>query len=308
MEKLAPILAAQYGQARFDQLAAAGVGEASTRAMLQGGAWTTPYKKVVRLAGSPWSPEQELLAVCLAHGPGAAVCDRSACWLWDMPGRHSWDEPLHVLCADNAKVRLPNVQTHRTRLLVPADVTTRRGIPVVSYARAIVDNSARKDLSNRHVGFMIDHGVRWDHLDIEQLRHTAARLAWPAPGRSTRRMNLLLADRPLGYNPGASQPEAHWARCVESAGFGKPTMNVKVRLNGITWEIDFALVRLRLGWEYQSKLFHGEASVEARKRDAEKRAALEAAGWHLDDITEDDTEATVIERASAMYAKATNAQ
>lgn len=46
------------------------------------GRWSRLYRSVYRMAGTPASDLQSLLAAVLAGGPGAAASHRGAAWLW----------------------------------------------------------------------------------------------------------------------------------------------------------------------------------------------------------------------------------
>ena len=196
----------QMAQASAVQLAALGVTAQMIRRRIEAGSWERPWKNLVRLAGSAPSPEQDLLGVCLAHGPGALVCGETAAWLWDMPADHQWADPIHVLCMGNSKVRLSGVETHRSRFVVPADMTVHRGVPVTSWARTIVDNSGRSELSDAQFGWMIDEGIRRKELTYAApaSRRRASR---PPRARTQPAANLrLLADRPNDWDPSAVDP------------------------------------------------------------------------------------------------------
>jgi hypothetical protein len=166
-------------------------------------------------------------------------------------------------------------------------MTVHRGVPVTSWARTIVDNSGRSELSDSQLGWMIDEGLRRKELTHAALHHAAERLVHTAPGRSRRRMLRLLADRPNDWDPAAADPISRVARWLTGAGFGKPRTHSKVLAGGVRIEVDVSYPRWRLGWNYEC----GDDDV---------RAALEAAGWLIDDVTRDDTEASVTERAAAM--------
>lgn len=69
---------------------------------------------------------------------GAALSHRSAAELWDLLPRKKG--PIHVIRAgDGGRRQRGGVHIHRSRTLVRADITLRRGIPVTTPARTVAD-------------------------------------------------------------------------------------------------------------------------------------------------------------------------
>jgi very-short-patch-repair endonuclease len=116
------------------------------------------------------SPEGRCLAAVLAlgRGPregggnvldhwGAAVSHRSAASLWELlPVTQA---PCDVIVSGNGgRARRLGIRVHRSLVLVPAEVTLRRGIPVTTPARTIAD--LRKAISAKQSGAISDRELR----------------------------------------------------------------------------------------------------------------------------------------------------
>ncbi|HMC38711.1 MAG TPA: hypothetical protein VKI19_03550, partial [Acidimicrobiales bacterium] len=89
---LSDLFRQQYAVAARLQLRAIGVTADQEHHRVDSGAWDRPSPRVVRMAGSPRSPEQDLMTALLETGPTALASHQSALWLWDVtrpPARHA---------------------------------------------------------------------------------------------------------------------------------------------------------------------------------------------------------------------------
>jgi hypothetical protein len=160
---------------------------------------------------------------------------------------------------------------------------------------AVVENSARRDLSDKQLGWILDDGLRRQLVTLDELASTVGRLR-PARGRSLRRVGLLLEARGVGYDPGASQPEVRIAGWLERAGFGQPTLNAMVEAGGVRWELDGAYLDEQVCWDYHSNLFHeGPGGITTARKDTRKALVLKRAGWRYSQFDESSTQADVVE-------------
>lgn len=128
----------QYGFVSRAQLYALGIGSAATLYRVATGEWELLSRKVVRLAGSTPAPEQALLALCLAAGPGSVAPHRSAAWLWrlsDPPEQHEITVPR------NCSARALGAQVHRPRSF-SAHIVTLRQIPCTEPLRTVIGLAA----------------------------------------------------------------------------------------------------------------------------------------------------------------------
>ncbi len=273
--------------------AAAGFSRTAWQHRVRTGRWERKRRRIYAIGGVPSSFEQEVEAARLSHGPGALATGPTAARLWDMPGRHESDG-IHLLTLTPGKARGPGIVTRRSRLIVPADRASRRGVGVTSWARTFVENSARHDLSDRQLGWILDDGLRRNLVTLDRLAGTLERLR-PGPGRRLRRVHSLLEVRGVGYQPGASQPEVRIAEWLVAAGFARPQLNVMVDAGGVRWELDGAYVQARVGWDYHSSFIHeGPGGITTVRKDTRKALVLKQAGWRYSAFDETTTEAGAV--------------
>src|SRR5437899_2159295 len=86
VRRIARLAAAQHGALSRAQALKCGVSPRTIDRRLAAGVGDLLYPGVYRLAGSPATWRQSLLAACLAWGEGAVVSHRSAAALWSFPG------------------------------------------------------------------------------------------------------------------------------------------------------------------------------------------------------------------------------
>jgi very-short-patch-repair endonuclease len=116
-----------------------GVTVAEERQRRASGEWELAAPGVLRLAGSPRTPEQDLLACCLGAGPSGVASHQSAAWMWEMLAR----PPSHhaVTVSRGGRTRLTGVHLHR-----PVDYPTRvvivKHIPCTNPLRTLIDFAA----------------------------------------------------------------------------------------------------------------------------------------------------------------------
>ena len=260
----------------------------------QKGRWTHKRRRVSCIAGIRPTFEQEVEAARLSHGDDALVTGPTGARVWGMPGRHE-AVGIHVLTLTPCKARGPGIVTRRSKVIVPADRATRHGVGVTSWARTFVENSARRDLSDKQLGWILDDGLRRQLVTLDELAGTIARLR-PARGRSLRRVRALLDVRGAGYDPGQSQPEVRIADWIAAAGFARPKLNVTVDAGGIRWELDGAFVEEKVGWDYHSSFIHeGAGGITTAQKDTRKALVLKKAGWRYSVFDEKTTQADAVE-------------
>ena len=90
--------------------------------------------RVIRIAGTPRTAEQHLMAALLHAGPVALASHESAAWLWQLPGFAASDVVTRPR-SNGGRVELG----HRPKLLLPHHRTEVRGIPCTTLPRTIYD-------------------------------------------------------------------------------------------------------------------------------------------------------------------------
>ncbi len=265
---LASVASAQHGVVTKAQASRAGMTPDQMRWRLRSGRWQVLHPGVYLLEGAPASREADIMAACLAGGPGTFASHRAAAWLWGLllPVRALSE----VTVPAGRSVRLAGVVVHRGKPLQAAVVL--RGIPVSTPLAAVVELAAvEEDAEVIHRA--LDVGTRrriftgqavFDEL-LAKPRHGV-------PGLS--RLRAVMSER--GY-PGitASALERRFLRLLREAGLPAPIREAQVgpyRVDS-TWEGSALTVEL------DGHDTHG--TPEALQADLARQNALIAAGRDL---------------------------
>jgi hypothetical protein len=295
--RAARIARRQYGLLAKGQALALGYTSRAIRTKLSNGTWVEIRRGVYVINGSPPCFEQTLLAVTLPLGD---------CWVAHGTAARHWEmryapqvDAIEVLRPYGRSRRLDGVVSHRSRIIVPADVTRHKRIPVMSRARTIVEVSGR--LTAAQTGKVIDELMRKDKRELEEVRACFARLS--AGGRRrTRSIRSALAHRLPGYDPGESDLELSALRTIIAAGLPIPVQQHRVVIDGKRYRIDLAypglMVAMELvGWDPHS----GRESFDDDKARA---GDLVASGWRVLEITSRHSPDDVVRRIRGTIAAA----
>lgn len=271
---LAVMAARQHGLFTTAQALDAGFSEWAIRRNMRTGAWNRVRHRVLALGGSPVTWEQSVLAAVLAAGAHAVASHDTAAELWELPDLGTRD--IEVSTDRPSWVRQPGARSHRTSTFLREEHTIRRGIPVTTVARTVVDVSGRHSVPQ--LGAAVDHSLRKEKMRLDSLRRCVAELA-AAPGRRLSRVHSVLAKRLPGYDPGESDLEMRVLRAIVGAELPEPQQQYRVTLAGRRCRIDLAYPDLKVaievdGWEHHRTrtAFDGD---RAREND------LVAAGWRV---------------------------
>jgi len=271
----------QHGVLSRDQLRAIGVSPGIVRRRLQSGEWETVVPRVVRLSASARTPEQRLLADCLAVGPSAIASHLSAAWLWHLsepPERHHLTVP-RALSARSAAARV-----HRPRDF-PAQVAMLKQIPCTTPLRTIVDVAGL--CPPDELEDIMDRALSAKLVDIAGVEAELARVCRSGrPGVDALRRELKWR-RPLGLEA-MSVLESKTLRLLERSGVKPAGVEVSTA-GGPGYRLDILLGR-GLAMEVDGYAYHH--SPEQMTEDARRRNRLLASGitvlvYTWKDIAED---------------------
>jgi very-short-patch-repair endonuclease len=214
-----------------------------------------------------------MTAAVAACGPTAVLSHRSAAEFWGMVGPHPGYLEVTVV-GHNAGDR-PGIRRHRVSEVDPGDIRTRRGIPVTSPARTVLDNARAPDLEDL-IATAIDRGLASPRQIEQAIERCSSR-------RGVRRLHGIL-NQPGGPRRTRSWAERRLLALVRQAGLPVPLTNRM--LNG--YQVDAVWPEHRLIVEVDGYEFHGgrRAFETDRKRDA----AHVAAGYRVIRFTADQLE------------------
>lgn len=180
---------------------------------------------VYRVAGAPVTWEQRVLAAVLAAGPGAAASHRTAAVLWGLLSAGV----IEIVVPRGRTPDLRGVIVHQTR--DPIVTATRRGIPVTTPMRTLVDLGAVVP------GAVVEVAV--DRADVADLCSIAA-VEWelarvPRPGRrGTGPLREVLDRHALLDQPPDGMLEPRFAGLCRLAGLPQPVFRHAVKRFKIT--------------------------------------------------------------------------
>ena len=135
LARLTQLATLQYGVFTRAQALEAGVSRSAADWRVRRGDWQRVDFGVYRVAGTPDSWPQRLLAACLA-GP-AVASHRAAASLWNLPG--FGESPVEVTAVRHRRRFQPGVKWHESVRLDETQHTTLDRIPVTDATRTVID-------------------------------------------------------------------------------------------------------------------------------------------------------------------------
>lgn len=182
----------QYGVVHVRQVERCGLASSTFRQRARREGWPRPYPSVVVLPGAPATFEARTSAALLAVGGKVLAARRTAAYLLGIV-----DDPpetVEVVVPEGRRARRPRgagFRTIRSRTLRRADATRRRGLPVTTAPRTILDLAAVCTVGELRA-LVIDalqrRKVRFE--DLVTIVHRVRR----TPGRGRLRQVLLELD------------------------------------------------------------------------------------------------------------------
>ena len=267
------LAARQHGLISARQLTWAGMSRRQVQYGVEVGTLIVVRRGVYRLAGTPRTWEQVVVAAVLAAGGDAVASHSTAAALWAL--RHSDRHHAGLQLTAARQLRLSGVTAHKRRL--PSTSTTSvHGIPVTSPEQTILDIA--DTMPAGRLGGCLDDADRRRLITLPRL----IRLAKASHSRGAGALCGLLADPLLG-GPAASEWEHQMDRLWNELGLPAAVRHYKVVAGGRRYEIDRAIPALKIGVEWNGYEHHGRRN--AFYYDSDRRADLTAEGWHMIDFT-----------------------
>jgi hypothetical protein len=225
---------------------------------------------VVRLTGSPPSPEQDLMIALLEVAPSAFASHQSAAWLWDLipvPDRHA------VTVGPAVEWRPGRFDVHRRRGQAPA-ISFRRGIPTTNALRSIVDLAGVAAPSV--VDDAVDRAVARRLVSVAGLRAELDRMSQRGR-RGVGQLRWSLYRRGLREGPHPSVLEARFHRLLRSGGIAPVRVEVVAGTEG-RYRID-ALLDVGVAAEVDGHAYH--STPEQKAYDERRRNEIRMGGVFL---------------------------
>jgi hypothetical protein len=257
----------QHSLLRRSELRLLGVSARVERAHVVRGEWQRMGRHVIRLAGSPATPEQRLMAACLEAGPTAIASHQSAAWLWGLAPPP--DRPA-ITIGRNSPTRFRGVEVHRPMDL-PERVSVRRDIPCTDPLRTLRDLAGV--CSPDVLDAAIDAALARRLVSVAALEAEIRRAA--RPGRTgVGRLRQALARRGMSGAPHPSVLESRVLRLLRRIGIEPVAVEVKVGSDG-RYRVD-TLLDPRVAMEVDGYSYH--AAPELKAEDERRRGRLRLSG------------------------------
>jgi very-short-patch-repair endonuclease len=229
-------------------------------------------------AGAHHGAEGRLAAACFFAGAQALASHRSAANLWGLKVEEVGAEVSTEL---GVRREAAGLIVHRSSDLAPGDRRVRRGIPVTSQARTLVDLASCLD--EEALAFVVEEAWRrqiaapdWVERRLEQLGGRGR------PGAKS--LASVLADCRRREHPLESALEVRLWRLLVRSKLPLPDPGYPFHDDhGHPARIDFAYPAARLALEADGFEFHGTRA--AFERDRLRTARLSAQGWRVLPVT-----------------------
>jgi very-short-patch-repair endonuclease len=267
---IAELAASQHGLVTRDQLAALGLGRGAIEHRVARGVLHVVHRGVYAVGHRLLTRDGHRMAAVLAAGPGAVLSHRSAAALWGM--RDTSRAAIEVTAAE--KCRRPRIEAHRA-VLLPDEVTVRRGIPVTTAARTLFDLATV--LTPQQLEHAFNEAQVRRLTSPVSLADLLSRYPRRAGNAATRR--VLATHAAMGETVTRSRLERRFLALIDAHALPRPRVN-RIGDHG---ELDAMWEDARLVVELDGYATHG--TRRAFEADRARDRALQVAGWRVVRIT-----------------------
>jgi hypothetical protein len=219
------------------------------------------------------SREGKWMAAVLAGGAGAVLSHGSAAALWEL--RATKGRAIDVTVGKHAE--RPGIRFHRAQL-DPTEITQRRGIPVTTPERTIIDIAATLTPTQ------LERAIRqaeYEHLTT--LATLTSCLSSRRRGRGTKALRKALALAAGGKGITRKKLEQRFRAFTRRYALPPPDTNVSMRIGDHWIEADCVWHEQRAIAELDGRAAHH--NVHAFESDRARDRALQVAGWAVIRIT-----------------------
>lgn len=272
------LAAAQHGVIGWQQARSLGLSDSSIRHALRSGRWEVVHRGVYRVASSPESQRQRLVAACLWAGEGSCVSHSWAAVLWGMPV----GQPSEIEISSPRNLRNPpeGVKVRHADLM-PSDLGRIDGSPVTDPCRTLLDLCGFVDEATLEVA--LDDALRRRLVTLPRLRWRLR----GAPARGKAGMGVLrrlVLERTHSQPTPESPLETLFMRLVRKSRLPRPVGQYEIRRHGrFVARVDFAYAERKIAIEVEGYAYH--AGKRAWQRDLDRRNTLQMLGWVVVHVT-----------------------
>lgn len=243
---------------------------------VESGRWLVAMPGVYRAADAPETPSQQRVVACLWGGPEAVISHETAAGLWDLDVADV--STTHLTRMYGRSARADGLVVHRTRRLDDVDRRVRRGVPVTSVERTLVDLAGR--LREEPLEIALESAFKQHLTFLERMRERADAL-WGRPGLHVLRHLLHVRQNA----PAESGLEVQVERFLREFGITGFIRQYEV-WDGERWRrLDWANPDVKVALEADSWRYHAGRVDWARGHTRNTR--LLALGWLFFPITKE---------------------
>jgi hypothetical protein len=270
----------QQGLVTLEQAVERGMTSRMVHVRVRSGFLHPIFRGVFAVGHRPTSDEAWWLAAVLACGDGALLSHRSAAALWEIRG--SAAASIDVTAHTRRGYAQRGIAVHRATTIAPIDYDLRRGVPVTSLPRTIVDLATV--VSFGALEYAIHRAEAQRKLKPAHLHEILARL----PGKKGTAAVRAIIGRP--HHDLDALTRSLWERrflaICRAHKVPEPRVNdwiaLEIASGGL--EVDFSWPRHRLVVEVDEDASHH--TLRAKRNDPERDRALRTAGWRVARVAE----------------------
>jgi hypothetical protein len=256
------------------------------RRRLSRGTLERVHEASYRIAHSPVTWQQQLMAACFAGGKSSVASFRAAAQLYALPGGQ---EIVEVTSPRHRRARHPGIVPHESRHLTDLDITYVDNIPVTRVARTLNDLGLLVELGQLEAS-VLDHAMhdafRRDLVDLRRVWREWERLGGAIRPGSAAVENMLRTFVPPIRRVDSS-PEIRLLQLIREAGLPEPVAQHRVWISATSWyDLDFAWPSAHFFAEFDPYKYHGDR--DKYQRDAARRLRIRALGWDGVSVTDDE--------------------
>jgi hypothetical protein len=215
------------------------------------------HQGAYRVAGSPETWRQRVMAACFAGGKLSVASFRTAAALDYLPGG---EELVEITSPRHRRARHDGIIPHESRFLTESDVKYVDNIPVTRTARTINDLGYLVELGKLDMATLdlaMHDAVRRSLVDVERVWREWERLGG-APRNGGEAIETMLRRFLPPQRDADSTPELRLLQLVRAAGLPEPIQQFRLWYSPTVWfDLDLSWPWIERYMEFDSYKYHG---------------------------------------------------